>query len=153
MKMRYFVVGYMASGKTTYGKELAREKGVPFWDLDDRVERREGCSISDIFEKKGEAYFRELEREVLHELCEEYDDFVLATGGGTPCFFDNMEYMNGAGHTLYLNVSLHVLLQRLKRQRDARPLLAALSDEDLEFFIREHLASRQSFYLQAKELI
>lgn len=151
--MRYFVVGYMASGKTTYGKELAREKGVPFWDLDDQVERREGCSISDIFEKKGEGYFRELEREVLHELCEQYDDFVLATGGGTPCFFDNMEFMNGAGHTLYLNVSLQVLLQRLRRQRDARPLLAALSDEDLEFYIREHLEARQPFYLQAKELL
>lgn len=84
--MKYFIVGYMASGKSTYGKELAEDKGLPFWDLDECIEQREGRSISEIFEEEGEDYFRRREREVLHELCNEEDEFVLATGGGTPVF-------------------------------------------------------------------
>ena len=79
--MKYFIVGYMASGKTTFGRELAREKGIPFWDLDALVEESAGCGISDIFVREGESFFRELEREILHEFCARKDDFVLATGG------------------------------------------------------------------------
>ena len=149
--MKYFVVGYMASGKTTFGRELAREKGIPFWDLDALVEERAGCRISDIFAREGESFFRELEREILHEFCAREDDFVLATGGGTPCFFDNMDYMNAAGHTLFLDTSFPVLVGRLREQWGMRPLLAGLSDEELEDFVRKHLESRLPFYLKAKE--
>lgn len=84
--MKFFVVGYMASGKTTFGKELAGDKGLPFLDLDECIEEREGRSISEIFATDGERYFRETERRVLHELCGERDEFVMATGGGTPLF-------------------------------------------------------------------
>ena len=142
--MKYFIVGYMASGKSTFGKELAKDKGLPFLDLDESVESREGRSISEIFAKEGEEYFRKREREILHEICNEADEFVLATGGGTPCFFDNMDYMN---------TSPLVIVDRLKRQRADRPLLAMYSDDELEFFVREHLESRLSFYLKAKEQV
>lgn len=151
--MKYFIVGYMASGKSTYGKELAKDKGLPFLDLDECVESREGRSISEIFAKEGEEYFRQREREILHEICNEADEFVLATGGGTPCFFDNMDYMNQAGTTVFLNTSPLVIVDRLKRQRADRPLLAMYSDDELEFFVREHLESRLSFYLKAKEQV
>ena len=151
--MKYFIVGYMASGKSTFGKELAKDKGLPFLDLDECVESREGRSISEIFAKEGEEYFRKREREILHEICNETDEFVLATGGGTPCFFDNMDYMNQAGTTVFLNTSPLVIVDRLKRQRADRPLLAMYSDDELEFFVREHLESRLSFYLKAKEQV
>ena len=133
--MKYFIVGYMASGKSTFGKELAKDKGLPFLDLDECVESREGRSISEIFAKEGEEYFRKREREILHEICNEADEFVLATGGGTPCFFDNMDYMNQAGTTVFLNTSPLVIVDRL------------------EFFVREHLESRLPFYLKAKEQV
>ena len=149
--MKYFIVGYMASGKSTFGKELAKDKGLPFLDLDESVESREGRSISEIFAKEGEEYFRKREREILHEICNETDEFVLATGGGTPCFFDNMDYMNQEGTTVFLNTSSLVIVDRLKRQRSNRPLLAMYSDNELEFFVREHLESRLPFYLKAKE--
>ena len=151
--MKYFIVGYMASGKSTFGKELAKDKGLPFLDLDERVESREGRSTSEIFAKEGDEYFRKREREILHEICNEADEFVLATGGGTPCFFDNMDYMNQAGTTVFLNTSPLVIVDRLKRQRADRPLLAMYSDDELEFFVREHLESRLSFYLKAKEQV
>lgn len=151
--MKYFIVGYMASGKSTFGKELAKDKGLPFLDLDESVEFREGRSISEIFAKEGEEYFRKREREILHEICNEADEFVLATGGGTPCFFDNMDYMNQVGTTVFLNTSPLVIVDRLKRQRADRPLLAMYSDDELEFFVREHLESRLSFYLKAKEQV
>ncbi|WP_287030404.1 MULTISPECIES: shikimate kinase [Butyricimonas] len=153
ISMKYFIVGYMASGKSTFGKELAKDKGLPFLDLDECVESREGRSISEIFAKEGEEYFRKREREILHEICNEADEFVLATGGGTPCFFDNMDYMNQAGTTVFLNTSPLVIVDRLKRQRADRPLLAMYSDDELEFFVREHLESRLSFYLKAKEQV
>lgn len=151
--MKFFVVGYMASGKTTFGKELAQDKGLPFLDLDEWIEKWEGRSISEIFATDGERYFREIERRLLHELCGERDEFVMATGGGTPCFFDNMEYMNSMGNTIFLNTSLFVIVERLKVQRADRPLLAMYSDVELEFFVREHLESRLPFYLKAKEQI
>ena len=149
--MKFFIVGYMASGKTTFGRELAEENGIPFRDLDSLVEERAGCCIPDIFARKGEGYFRELERDVLREFCARGDDFVLATGGGTVCFFDNMERMNAAGHTLFLDTSLPVIIGRLREQRATRPLLAGLSDEELESHVTKHLDSRLPFYLMAKE--
>ena len=151
--MKYFIVGYMASGKSTFGKELAKDKGLPFLDLDESVEFREGRSISEIFAKEGEEYCRKRGREILQEMCNEEEEFVLATGGGTPCFFDNMDYMNQAGTTVFLNTSPLVIVDRLKRQRADRPLLAMYSDDELEFFVREHLESRLSFYLKAKEQV
>ena len=151
--MKYFIVGYMASGKSTFGKELAKDKGLPFLDLYESIEAREGRSISEIFAKEGEVFFGEREGEFLHEICNVRDDFVLGGGGGTPCFFDNMDYMNQEGTPVFLNTSPLVIVDRLKRQRTDRPLLAKCSDDELEFFVREHLASRLPFYLKAKEQV
>lgn len=151
--MKYFIVGYMASGKTTFGQFFAREEGLPFVDLDAAVEERAGCSIPDLFATRGEACFRELERQVLHELGDSDRDFVLATGGGTPCFFDNMDYMNSRGETLFLDTPLEVLVERLMRLRASRPLLSNVRDEELKAFVERHRASRLSFYMLAKRII
>ena len=152
ISMKYFIVGYMASGKSTFGKELAKDKGLPFLDLDESVESREGRSISEIFAKEGEEYFRKREQEILHEICNEADEFVLH-GRWNTLFFDNMDYMNQEGTTVFLNTSPLVIVDRLKRQRANRPLLAMYSDDELEFFVREHLESRLPFYLKAKEQV
>lgn len=101
--MKYFLVGYMACGKTRRGKVIAEEQGVRFIDLDAYIVERENRSISEIFAAIGEAGFRRLETFYLKEVCELYQDFVLSTGGGTPCFNDNMAYMNAQGITLFLN--------------------------------------------------
>ena len=109
---RIFLIGYMGSGKTTLGKAYARENELAFIDLDWYIEERMHQSISDLFAKQGEAGFRELERKMLHE-AGEFEDTVIACGGGTPCFFDNMEYMNAAGDTVFLDVHPDVLFRRL----------------------------------------
>ena len=104
--MRIFLTGYMGAGKTTLGKAFAREMNVPFIDLDWYIEERFHKSIRELFTERGEASFRELERNMLHEVGE-FEDVVVSTGGGTPCFFDNMEYMNGCGQTVFLDVLIH----------------------------------------------
>ena len=141
----------MASPRS--GRNWPKIKDFLFWILTRVSRAREGRSISEIFAKEGEEYFRKREREILHEICNETDEFVLATGGGTPCFFDNMDYMNQEGTTVFLNTSSLVIVDRLKRQRTNRPLLAMYSDDELEFFVREHLESRLPFYLKAKEQV
>ena len=148
--MRYFVVGYMACGKTTYAKRLAEREGLRFVDLDAAVEERAGRCIAELFAEGGEARFRELERQVLREVAEREDDFVMATGGGTPCFFDNMDYMNSRGETLFLDTPVEVLVERLRRGRKSRPLLAGIADGELREFVTRHRASRLAFYLKAK---
>ena len=106
--IRIFLTGYMGAGKTTLGKAFAREMNVPFIDLDWYIEERFHKSIRELFTERGEASFRELERNMLHEVGE-FEDVVVSTGGGTPCFFDNMEYMNGCGQTVFLDVHPDIL--------------------------------------------
>jgi shikimate kinase len=108
--MRIFLTGYMGAGKTTLGKAFAREMNVPFIDLDWYIEERFHKSIRELFTERGEASFRELERNMLHEVGE-FEDVVVSTGGGTPCFFDNMEYMNGCGQTVFLDVHPDILFR------------------------------------------
>ena len=151
--MKYFIVGYMASGKTTYARNLALRKGLRFVDLDQAVEERAGCGIPELFAARGEACFRELERQLLCEMGESGDDFVMATGGGTPCFFDNMDYMNSRGETIFLDTPVDILVERLRRERFSRPLLASLADDEVQAFIVRHRASRLPFYLKAKQKI
>ena len=149
---RIFLIGYMGAGKTTLGKAFAREMSLNFIDLDWFIEERFHKTVQQLFLERGEDGFRELERKMLHEVAE-FEDVVVSTGGGTPCFFDNMDYMNQEGTTVFLNTSPLVIVDRLKRQRTDRPLLAKCSDDELEFFVREHLASRLPFYLKAKEQV
>ena len=149
--IRIFLTGYMGAGKTTLGKAFAREMNVPFIDLDWYIEERFHKSIRELFTERGEASFRELERNMLHEVGE-FEDVVVSTGGGTPCFFDNMDYMNVCGDTVFLQVEPEVLFHRLKVAKQQRPLLANKSDEELMNFICEALQKRHPFYSQAKFL-
>lgn len=147
--IRIFLTGYMGAGKTTLGKAFARELNVPFIDLDWYIEERFHKSIRELFVERGEASFRELEQSMLHEVGE-FENVVISTGGGTPCFFDNMDYMNKTGQTVFLDVHPDVLFQRLRVATQQRPILQGKTDEELRAFIIETLAKRACFYTQAR---
>lgn len=143
-----FLIGYMAAGKTTLGRYAAREMGRDFIDLDRYIEARYRKSIADIFASDGEARFREIERNMLHEVAE-FDNVLVATGGGTPCFFDNMAYMNERGVAVFLSCPVETICRRIKISKVKRPLLLSLDDEALTNRIDEMLAARMPFYMQA----
>lgn len=147
--IRIFLTGYMGAGKTTLGKAFARELDVPFIDLDWYIEERFHKSIRELFTERGEASFRELERNMLHEVSE-FEDVVISTGGGTPCFFDNMDYMNSCGQTVFLDVHPDVLFNRLWVATHQRPILQGKTDGQLRAFIVEALDKRAPFYSQAR---
>ena len=146
---RVILIGYMGAGKTTVGKALAEELGVPFYDLDWYITMRYRKSIPEIFAERGEEGFRELERRMLHEAAE-FEDVVLSCGGGTPCFFDNMAYMNSLADTVYLKAEPEVLAMHLKMGKGRRPLIEGKTPEELEAYIHESLLVREPYYTQAK---
>lgn len=146
-----FLIGYMGSGKSTLGKALASRCEVRFIDLDDYIEERSGKTIKEIFATEGEAAFRDLERRMLVEVSG-FDNVLVACGGGTPCFGDNMELMNEHGVTVLLQASYERLFERLKRGRHKRPLIAALNDEELGDFITRQLELRMPHYSKATEV-
>ena len=147
--IRIFLTGYMGSGKTTLGRALATDLGVPFIDLDHYIEQRYRKTIAQLFAEKGEEGFREIERRMLHEVGE-FEDVVISTGGGTPCFFDNIEYMNSQGTTVYLDVPVERLFIRLCIARSKRPLIKDKNDEELRAFIIEQLEKRAPHYSKAQ---
>ncbi len=146
---RIFLTGYMGAGKTTLGKAFAHDIKATFIDLDWYIEERFHKSIRELFAERGEDGFRKLEQNMLHEVAE-FEDVVISTGGGTPCFFDNMEYMNGQGQTVFLDVQPDVLFARLRTATQQRPILRGKTDEELRDFIKEALAMRLPFYTQAR---
>jgi shikimate kinase len=143
-----FLIGYMGAGKTTVGKRLAAQLGRPFVDMDLFIENRYRKRVSELFAEKGEEFFRKIEHAVLQEVSQ-FENTVIATGGGSPCFFDNMERMNRTGVTIYLQVSAATLTQRLGLARQRRPLVKGKGAEKLERFVTEHLAQREEWYRQA----
>lgn len=146
---RIFLIGYMGSGKTTLGKMLAKELGYSFVDMDSFIEQRNFQSVSQIFSEKGEAEFRLLEQSALHEVAD-FENVVVSTGGGAPCFFDNIDYMNAHGLTVYLQLTPAELATRLESsQANKRPLIADRKGEDLVQFIEVGLAKREPFYQKA----
>lgn len=147
---RIFLIGYMGAGKTTLGRALAKELNIQFIDLDSYIEERLCKSVSQIFAEKGEAGFRDIERRMLHE-AGEFENVIISTGGGTPCFFDNIEYMNGQGTTVFLDVPIDRLFIRLSIARKKRPLIMNKSDEELRSFIAEQLGKRLPHYSKAKQ--
>jgi shikimate kinase len=149
--MRIFLLGFMGSGKSFSGKRLAEKNGMSFIDLDDYIEAKEGRTIREIFKKEGEAYFRKIEKECLHEMGER-EMIVISTGGGTPCFFDNMNWMNESGVTVFLETSVEVLSNRLFDEMQKRPLLKGFSKRELKNFIEKKLAERNAFYHQTQIL-
>lgn len=146
--MQVFLIGFMGSGKSHTGRRFAQLLGQPFVDLDRFIVAREGASVPDIFARKGEPYFRQLERDCLRSLTAP-PQRVVACGGGTPCFFDNMAWMNKQGLTIYLRANAELLAQRLLNSSAARPLLRGLPPEQLPHFITEKLAARAPYYMQA----
>lgn len=145
---RIILIGFMGSGKTTLGRALAKSLGLTFIDLDNYIELRHCKSINQIFAERGEEGFRTIERNLLHEVCE-FEDVIISAGGGTPCFFDNIDYMNAQGTTIYLQVPHERLLTRLKIAKSRRPLLKDKSDEEISSFITEKMQQREPFYLKA----
>lgn len=154
--MKFILTGYMGSGKSVVGKTLAEEKGLPFFDLDEQIAVAEGKSIPEIFQSSGEIYFRKKESEVLEALMNSEDDFVLALGGGTPCYANNLKRLleNPRTHLIYLKASLKELVARLEKEKSERPLISHLeSAELLEDFVRKHLFERTYYYNQSEVII
>lgn len=147
--IRIILIGYMGAGKTTVGKALAAELGVPFYDLDWFITTRYRRSVPEIFAERGEEGFRDLEHRMLHEAAE-FENIILSCGGGTPCFYDNMDYMNSLADTVYLKATPDVLAMHLRMGKGKRPLLEGKSPEELEDYIREMLVTREPFYSKAK---
>ena len=147
--IRIFLTGYMGSGKTTLGRALAADLNVQFIDLDHYIEQRYRKTIAQLFAENGEDGFRAIERRMLHEVGE-FEDVIISTGGGTPCFFDNIEYMNSQGTTVYLDVPVERLFIRLSIARSKRPLIKEKTDEELMAFIIEQLEKRAPHYSKAQ---
>lgn len=145
---RIFLIGYMGAGKTTIGKQLASRMGLSFIDLDLHIEARYHKSVRELFFERGEDMFREIERNMLREVAE-FEDVLVSTGGGSPCFFDNMEFMNRTGKTVYLKVSVEELGKRLETCKQTRPVLQNRSGESLLRFIDEGIQKREPYYNQA----
>lgn len=148
MKTSLFLIGFMGSGKSTIGRMLAAPLGLPFIDLDHYLEQQQGQTVPALFESLGEEAFRALEREALHALAQSSPS-IIATGGGAPCYFDNMAYMKTKGKTVYLKASPEELSLRLKPELGNRPLLEGQTKETLPRFISQLLAKRSPFYDQA----
>lgn len=147
--IRIFLTGYMGAGKTTLGKAFARKLSISFIDLDWYIEERFHKTVGELFQERGENGFRELERNMLREVAD-FEDVIISTGGGTPCFFDNMEFMNHAGQTVFLDVRPEVLFRRLRIAKQQRPILQGKEDEELKDFIVQALEKRMPFYQQAQ---
>lgn len=147
--MRIYLIGYMGSGKSRLGRRLSAHLGVQFVDMDDYIEERNCKTVPQLFAELGEEGFREKERKALQELSE-FTDIVIATGGGAPCFFDNMDLMNETGTTVYLNIDPAILAERLLKSKTERPLIKGKSHEELVSFIDETLQRRDVFYSKAK---
>ena len=145
---RIILIGYMGAGKTTVGKALSKELGIPFYDLDWYIENRRRKTIPQLFAEVGEEGFRKIEYNMLHEVAE-FEDVIVSCGGGTPCFFDNIDYMNQQGQVVYLKADPEVLYKHLLMGKTERPLLKGKSPEQLIAFIKEQLAQRELFYNRA----
>jgi shikimate kinase len=153
--MKIILLGYMGSGKSTIGQTLANELNLSFVDLDHAIEKEIGMSIRDFFEASGELKFRRLENDVLKKVILENSSMILSTGGGTPCYGNNLELMKSTLKTkvFYLKASIKTLSERLASEKATRPLIQAIGEEDLPEFIGKHLFERSNFYLQAHHVI
>ncbi|MBR4367809.1 MAG: shikimate kinase [Prevotella sp.] len=150
--IRVILIGFMGAGKTTVGKALGKALGVTFYDLDWYIETRMRKTVKQIFDEQGEEGFRKMEHNMLHEVAE-FENVVISCGGGTPCFYDNMDYLNQQGDTVYLKASPEVLYKHLKMAKGVRPLLLNKTPEEVQVYIREELNRREQFYSKAKHIL
>lgn len=148
--MRIYLIGFMGAGKTYWGKILGKKLGVAFYDLDELIVQKEGRSVAEIFDEEGEERFREIEKNMLHNITGKNESMVLSCGGGAPCFFNNIDYMNSNGVTVWMNTPFEILLGRLRTGMHKRPLLKDLTDEQLKTYIIKKNADRRMYYEQAK---
>ena len=152
--MHIILLGYMASGKSTIGKQLSKKLGIPFLDLDTYIYEKENKSVSEIFSQNGEIYFRKKEHEYLREVLENQQDYILSLGGGTPCYANNIELiLNKNSISIYLKASIQTLSNRLLKNKNLRPLVAFLEDDQVPEFIAKHLFERRFFYEQARKVV
>ena len=163
--MIVFLIGFMGSGKSFYAKGLSEHLDVPFVDLDQFIEEQQAISISKIFEKMGESAFRTLEslalqqvyKDLLSRTTEKQDKNgilgIISCGGGTPCFNQNMEWMNKHGLTIWINPAEAIIWERLIKERQTRPLVANLTEDELRDFIHQKLIERKPYYEKAQSVI
>ncbi len=147
-----FLIGFMGSGKSHWGKIWASKNRFSFYDLDAQIENAFKMTIEEIFEKKGEEKFREIERLYLHKM-ETKKNYLVSCGGGTPCFFDNLNFMKAHGTVIYLKASAQYLLERVMDETKKRPLLKEVNPSELLFFIQQKLKDREPFYLKADHIL
>jgi shikimate kinase len=151
--MKIFLIGFMGCGKTHWGRLLSLKLNMPFFDLDEKIEEQEGRSIAEIFTEQGEEYFRLLEKDVLHLLSESHASFVMATGGGTPCFYNNIDYLKKQGTVVWINCSTDCLYQRLVKEKNLRPLISNIPDNQLRSYIVKKYSNRKIYYQQASVIL
>ncbi len=151
--MKIFLIGFMGSGKTHWGRLLSEKLGIPFFDLDEEIVGQAGKPITEIFATAGEEQFRVMESDILHQLSESNDRFIMACGGGTPCYFNNIEFMNQAGTSVWINTPVETLFSRLVNQKSKRPLIRDLSDDQLRGFISKKFSDRRMYYEQAELVV
>jgi len=149
---RIIIIGNMGAGKTTVGKALSKELGIPFYDLDWYIESRMRKTVAQLFAERGEENFRQIEYNMLHEVAE-FEDVIISCGGGTPCFFDNIDYMNEQGETIYLKATPEVLYGHLKMGKTVRPLLLGKTEDELLSYIGQQLSVRENYYNKAKHVL
>lgn len=140
------LIGYMGCGKSTLGKKMAKMLGFQFVDLDQKIEQQEQKTIAEIFQEGGEEAFRQIEHETLEQVLKQEEDMVLSLGGGTPCFMDNMKWINDSTYSIFIDLPEKTLAQRLSQGKSTRPIIAHLNDEELLAFIEKHLGDRRPFY-------
>lgn len=151
--MKIFLIGFMGCGKTHWGRRLSEKLKLPFFDLDEKIEEHEGRTVTQIFEAEEEEYFRLLEKDVLHLFTENHESFVMACGGGTPCFFNNIDYLKKKGVVVWINCTIDCLFQRLVKEKEKRPLIRELSDDSLRSYIVKKFSTRKIYYQQANIVI
>jgi len=148
---KIILLGYMGCGKSTIANSLSKITNIPYVDLDKNIEERTNLSINEIFEQRGEIYFRKLEHEIFVELVNSTENMIIGLGGGTPCYANNHELLKGMDvFSIYLKASIETLFDRLVYNKSERPLLANKTDEELKEFIAQHLFERSFYYNQAK---
>jgi len=151
--MKIFFIGFMGAGKTHWAKMVSEKLRIPFFDLDEQIVSHEEKSIVEIFSEQGEEYFRLAEQDILHIITESHENFVMACGGGTPCYYNNIEYMNQAGTSIWINTPGDILFQRLLKEKKERPLIKNLTDDQLRAFIVKKFSDRRIYYEQAEIVI
>ncbi|WP_111707536.1 shikimate kinase [Lutibacter citreus] len=151
--MKIVLLGYMASGKSAVGKMLAERLKIQFIDLDNYIEEKENLSIKNIFNFKGEIYFRRKESEYLQELINLDSNYVISLGGGTPCYGNNMEIITSNSKSFYLSASINTIFNRIKTETSQRPLVSTIGIDNLQEYIGKHLFERSAFYNKAAETV